>query len=509
MAEEKPTPKNLPSGLDPVSLDRAKPLLDLKNTTVRGALREIISHHYSYNAFEGVNGFYGRIIQKIDDPKLFENGSGFSILAASEWVSETFGKLFGETQKEARYKVRIPSLDYDKLDPFDPDLKLNEAGKNKILQFYDEFTLSQEALKEPPTIGDIVFVTYGNLENRKDGKILYKVGPVTPDLEKFQKLSEMFAMGAGGFVGTGAGGVITVPGARPNFVPRSNNVGPTSQPPRLDLCNIDSFRPLNPTIKGNPCNPDRELYNQVINQFSVDVNPRYTPRHIPGTSMERSTFCNILVFDVTRAMNIDGGVYYAKRSDHTAPPESFYEKYYNPFQQQNEYYGMDANTVVKYLQAHGPSRGFKQVNAQEAQAAANMGFCVVVGRESPGGIGHVGIIRPGIMRTLGGHDDPVTANSGGSNFNIGFVSQSFGDGFQNCKYFAAINRNCGGKNVFEEAKKKLEPEMKKYLEEAQALKANLSGMSKQEKAEAHKQIQQLINGARSLGSDVQKYVIPS
>ncbi len=504
MAEE--GPKNLPGGLDPLSLDRSKPYLDLRNSTVRGALREIISNYYSYNSIEGINGFYGRVIEKVDDPKQFENGSGFSILAASAWVAETFGKLFGDTQKESRYKVRIPSLDYDKLDPYDSNLKLNDVGKRKILKFYDEFTLSQDALKEPPAIGDIVFVTFGNLETRKDGKILYKVGPVTPEIDKLKKLSELFRLGNGGFVGTGASGVVDVPGATPNFVPRRNNVGPTSQPPKLDLCNLDCFRPMDATIRGDPCKPNRELYNQVINQFSVDVNPRYTPRHIPGTSLLRSTFCNILVFDVTRAMNIDGGLYYYKKSDGTPPPEEFYKKYYNPFAEQSQYAGMGANEMVKYLDEYGPSRGWKLLSAKDAQAAANMGFCTIVVRNNPGGIGHVAVIRPGELNITFGQDDPVSANAGGGNFNIGYTSQSFGSNISDCKFWAAVNRNCNGVNVYEQEKKKLEPEIKKYLEEAEALKASLAGVSPQETKSVKEQIAKLINSARSLGADVPRYI---
>ena len=55
-----------------------------------------------------------------------------------------------------------------------------------------------------------------------------------------------------------------------------------------------------PPIQSNETNRSVALYNNVINQFAVQYNPRYTQVYVNGTLTK--TYCNIFVWDVTSAM---------------------------------------------------------------------------------------------------------------------------------------------------------------------------------------------------------------
>ena len=52
-----------------------------------------------------------------------------------------------------------------------------------------------------------------------------------------------------------------------------------------------------PPIQSNETNRSVALYNNVINQFAVQYNPRYTQVYVNGTLTK--TYCNIFVWDVT------------------------------------------------------------------------------------------------------------------------------------------------------------------------------------------------------------------
>jgi hypothetical protein len=51
-----------------------------------------------------------------------------------------------------------------------------------------------------------------------------------------------------------------------------------------------------PPVTGTTANRSQALYDRVIDQLAVENNPRYLPAN-------GSTYCNIFVWDVTRAMN--------------------------------------------------------------------------------------------------------------------------------------------------------------------------------------------------------------
>ncbi|HEX8435645.1 LysM peptidoglycan-binding domain-containing protein, partial [Archangium sp.] len=173
--------------------------------------------------------------------------------------------------------------------------------------------------------------------------------------------------------------------------------------PAAGTTNTNAWIPVDAPVRGDPSNRNASNYNQVIDQFSVNNNPRYSPRG-------GNTYCNIFAWDVTRAMGaeiphwVDGA---GNPAGVGAPGAR----------------ELDANGGHRWLEQHGPSRGWREVSAQEAQALANQGHPAVASWNNPGGIGHIAVVRPGEVTDRG----PAIAQAGASNFNNGHVRDSFGN----------------------------------------------------------------------------------
>jgi len=146
---------------------------------------------------------------------------------------------------------------------------------------------------------------------------------------------------------------------------------------------------------------NRNTYDQVINQFGVGTNPRYTPRN-------GNTYCNIFVWDVTRAMGAE--IPHWVQRDGTPA---------RPFDRGAR--ELSANGTVRWLNRHGARYGWRRVTADEAQRNANRGRPTVVVMPRPGGTGHVAIVRPGVNGPRG----PAMAQAGARNFNNGNVRDVF------------------------------------------------------------------------------------
>jgi hypothetical protein len=402
--------KALPDGTNAVSLDRPQPYLDQRATTIGGVLKQVFNNYFQPNMVDGVNNFFGYVTEVIEDPAKFENGSGYSTLNSATWLQKTLGQVFSSGMMQKRYKVRVLELDYCKTDPY----ACKESERKAVLETYKEFNLSPSE-NSTPVIGDVVVVTYGNLAQRKDGVILKVIGPNPTASEllntPFGEIFKKFASLPGGFLGA-----ITAP--------------PPPAGPSPELIQTDVGIPINAAIRGNPLNPNPNLYAQVIDQFRVKTNPRYTVRDVNNDS-KRDTFCNILVYDVTRAMGIQGGLYWLKG---TVPDKGGTAEVWDPIPEadhdlttkakwKKEYWPTNAPRQYEWLRSNkGKKFGWKQVTPLQAQVAANAGFCVI-----SGGHGHVTVIRPGVLRTSpDGFDDPKCSSAGGDNVDNVFNSNSFG-----------------------------------------------------------------------------------
>ncbi|MBZ4423253.1 peptidoglycan-binding protein [Myxococcus sp. RHSTA-1-4] len=176
--------------------------------------------------------------------------------------------------------------------------------------------------------------------------------------------------------------------------------------PAAGTTNTNAAQVTNPPLKGDPKNRNADTYNQVINQFGVGVNPRYTPRDSSGDGV-KDTFCNIFLWDVTRAMGAEIPHWVDGNGNSVAPGKGR---------------EMNANATVDWMNKHGARNGWRKVSAEEAQKMANAGHPTVALWKNPSGIGHVGVIRPGEVTDRG----PALAQAGGSNFNNKHVKDGFG-----------------------------------------------------------------------------------
>ncbi|MFC1922111.1 hypothetical protein ACFLY4_02390 [Chloroflexota bacterium] len=161
--------------------------------------------------------------------------------------------------------------------------------------------------------------------------------------------------------------------------------------------------PAEAPLKGAASERSPARYDAVIDQFVVEKNPRYR-RDQQGKG---ETYCNIFVWDVTRAMSAEIP-HWVDQENNPAVLGKGIE--------------LDANAVIQWLQNRGQNHGWKRVDPQQAQELANQGFPVVVTWLNPGGIGHIAVVRPGQYSPNQG---PRIAQAGGKNFNHGTVAQGF------------------------------------------------------------------------------------
>ncbi|MBS1151852.1 MAG: Muramidase (flagellum-specific) [Myxococcaceae bacterium] len=160
--------------------------------------------------------------------------------------------------------------------------------------------------------------------------------------------------------------------------------------PAPGVANTRAWEPVTAPVRSNASNRSRGLYDDVVNQFAVGVNLRYARR-------DGNTYCNIFVWDVTKAMGAEIPHWVNGRE-------------------------LDANSCNSWLRSQGAAHGWKQLSASEAQAAANRGQPAVASWNNPVGIGHIAMVRPGTINDSG----PASAQAGGHNFNFGHIANGFG-----------------------------------------------------------------------------------
>lgn len=158
-----------------------------------------------------------------------------------------------------------------------------------------------------------------------------------------------------------------------------------------------------------------ERYDTIIDQFAVEANQRYR-RNAQGRG---ETYCNIFVWDVTRAMGAEIPHWVTDGGEPMSPT-----------------HGLETNTnaAIGWLHAHGRRHGWREMRMDEAQAHANRGApAVAVWRNDPG-IGHMAIVRPGAAT----EDGPPLADAGETNHGRTRAAHVFTTGWRrdDLAYFA-------------------------------------------------------------------------
>jgi hypothetical protein len=151
----------------------------------------------------------------------------------------------------------------------------------------------------------------------------------------------------------------------------------------LPIIPVDAWRPTTPAITSDVHNRSPELYRAVINQFRVETSERYRP------GRNDATYCNIFVWDVTRAMGAEIPHYTDRETGEPRfPPDTRGAR------------SMGAIAICQWLSTHGPTYGWREVDAETAQRYANEGRPAVT---SAGNLRHVQMVAPSRDRGF----DPV------------------------------------------------------------------------------------------------------
>lgn len=155
----------------------------------------------------------------------------------------------------------------------------------------------------------------------------------------------------------------------------------------VDVRNRDFGKRVNAPLTNDPGNRTPDTYNQLLDQFNVETNPRYAER-------EGNTLCNAYVLDVLWAAG-------------TEIPH------------------MNADGVATWLEQQGQAHGWRAVSAAEAQDWANNGYPTVAAYYG-GAIesGHLAMVRPGPYDEASG---PTISQAGAENLNQTTVVRGFGE----------------------------------------------------------------------------------
>ncbi|MEX1307671.1 MAG: hypothetical protein AB1Z19_04010 [Eubacteriales bacterium] len=137
----------------------------------------------------------------------------------------------------------------------------------------------------------------------------------------------------------------------------------------------EPWKPVMPSLTSHAGNRSARQYAQVINQFDVEKNKRYAP-------CGDKTYCNIFVWDVTRAMGAEIPHYFNVKN---GAPKAYGDSDANQ---------MSANGMCNWLKKHGQDYGWHRVSASKAQSLANQGKPVVTAWKNNGGKGHVQMVCP-------------------------------------------------------------------------------------------------------------------
>lgn len=179
--------------------------------------------------------------------------------------------------------------------------------------------------------------------------------------------------------------------------------------------------PVKPSITNDPSGRSAQGYAAVINQFSVETNPRYAVNQ----KGRGDTYCNIFVWDVTTAMNAEIPHYFNAR---TGEPMKRGDAGASE---------MNANAMHDWLKEHGTTYGWREVSAEEAQRLANSGHPVVTALKRPGSHGHVQVVCPSKDGTFNPQKGVTVAQAGSNLTRYSYISDILGSSsLSKVSYFA-------------------------------------------------------------------------
>ena len=176
--------------------------------------------------------------------------------------------------------------------------------------------------------------------------------------------------------------------------------------------------PSTPKNISDESNRSPENYNNVIEQFDVTHNIRYTRNTMDGKSKKGVTWCNIFAWDVTKAMGAEIPHWY---DPVTGEPTAVGAKGAKE---------MGTTGMNQWMDQFGSKFGWREMTAAEAQAAANSGKPTVALST-----GHVAMVVPSESGYNPIPNGPRITQAGASNFENGTTKGGFGREYSQVRYF--------------------------------------------------------------------------
>lgn len=175
---------------------------------------------------------------------------------------------------------------------------------------------------------------------------------------------------------------------------------------------VSASKAVTPAVVSTVGNRSAALYRKVIDQFNVETNARYAV----NKKGKNDTYCNIFLWDVTRAMGAE--------IPHYVDPETLEPRYYPDIEGAKE---MNANAIYDWLATVGEKYGWYRVTEEQAQNLANQGLPAVTIRKNTDGHGHAQVVSPSVDGQYDAQRGTAVAQAGLRLRNYTYLSQLFSD----------------------------------------------------------------------------------
>lgn len=162
---------------------------------------------------------------------------------------------------------------------------------------------------------------------------------------------------------------------------------------------------VTPDFVNEPIDRSAMNYAKAIRQFEVETNPRYVRGHDNDPSNGQETYCNIFLWDCTKALSCEVPHWVDAATGVEAPLGKGRE--------------LSANGVCDWFATHSLKFGWMECDETQARMRAYRGFPAVVLWKNPNGIGHVGMVMPNKEETF-------ISQAGATNFFNGPLRKGFG-----------------------------------------------------------------------------------
>ena len=185
---------------------------------------------------------------------------------------------------------------------------------------------------------------------------------------------------------------------------------------------FSASKPANPTVTSDVGARSPQLYRNVIDQFQVETNPRYAV----NKKGNNDTYCNIFLWDVTKAMGAE--------IPHYVDPVTLEARSYPDRGGAKE---LNANGIYDWLGEKGRDYGWVQVAPEQAQQYANQGLPVVTAwKNGEGGHGHVQVVSPSADGAYDASRGVTIAQAGRTLTSYAPITSIYGERLKSVVYYA-------------------------------------------------------------------------